>query len=116
MYIPENHRSTVTDGIAMYVNQNFEVQIGEDLRTWEEKVYESLFLGIKADAFSFVCGVIYKTQSSSIEIFREKLNNSLTRIAQESQVKQYAAILIKIFYARKSHHQTKFQPYAAILI
>ena len=86
LYIPENHRSTKGGGVAMYVNENFEIQQREDLAAWEEKVYESLFLDIKAGAFSFVCGVIYKTQRSSNERFREKLNNSLTRIAQENQI------------------------------
>ena len=85
LHIPKSKRSDDTGGVAMYVNENFEVKPSKNETLWEKNVYESLYLDIQAGATSFVCGVIYTKKDSDPTIFRSKLTSCLENITRENK-------------------------------
>ena len=85
LHIPKSKRSDDTGGVAMYVNEKFEVKPYEKKNSWEKNVYESIYLDIQAGASSFVCGVIYHKKDSDPPKFRSKLATSLENITRENK-------------------------------
>ena len=77
-----NSRTSSWGGVAMYVNNNFQVFAREDITHFEEKIFESLFLEIRTESSNFrlVCGVIYRTSRGSRPKFCEQLETTVKKI------------------------------------
>ena len=78
-------------GVAVYVNNNFQVLARDDLDHFEEQVFESLFLEIRTRASNFrlLCGVIYRTDTKekvadARKRFCTLMSNTLDKIMDDN--------------------------------
>ena len=78
-------------GVAMYVNNYFQVLARNDLFSFKEQDFESLFLEIQtlSSDFRLVCGVIYRSPSGSIPKFCEQLEIAVEKINDDRDVMAY---------------------------
>ena len=77
-----NSRTSSWGGVAMYVNNNFQVFAREDTTHFEKKVFESLFLEIQTESsdFRLVCGVIYRAPRGLRTKFCKQLQTTVKKI------------------------------------
>ena len=76
-------------GVAIYVNDSFNVVKKDGLVEFKAQLFESLFLEIKTCAFTFICGVAYQTKKESEtnqkKIFSENLKNCFNQLIKENK-------------------------------
>ena len=70
-------------GVAFYVKDKFHFNICDELVEMDEKIFESLFINLKMECESFLCGTFYRSPANgamSNEKLRIKLQNCLSKI------------------------------------
>ena len=77
-------RSNYGGGIGLWVHEQFDVEVLEDLSYFKEKIFESLFIKVKASNNSFkIVGNIYRAPSANINEFNNILKTILETISKD---------------------------------
>ena len=82
-FVSNGRNSCKGGGVAFYVKDKFHFNICDELVEMDEKNFESLFINLKMEGESFLCGTIYRSPANdamSNEKFRIKLQNCLSKI------------------------------------
>ena len=82
-FISNCRNSCKGGGVAFYVKDKFHFNICDELVEMDEKIFKSLFINLKMEGESFLCGTIYRSPANdamSHEKFRIKLQNCLSKI------------------------------------
>ena len=76
-------------GVAIYVNDRFNVVKKDGLAEFKAQIFELFFLEIKTSAFSFICFVVYRmrkeNETDQKKLFREILKNCFNKLIKKSK-------------------------------